>query len=128
VKRIVDYILTISKLDSGLLVMALVDLLPESVAKRLAKIFEGEARATGADMRFVVEDSYCELGVDWIQPGCSKCSSRSLPTPSNSLGSSPTVSIGACAKQPERSSDGIKYILAKVADEDARLQDDWVST
>lgn len=35
------------------------------------------------------------------------------------------VSIGACAKQPERSLDGIKYILTKVADKDARLQDDW---
>jgi signal transduction histidine kinase len=63
-KRIVDYILTISKLDSGLL-MALVDSQSESVAKHSVKIFEGEARAAGVDMRFVVEDLYCELGVDW---------------------------------------------------------------
>jgi hypothetical protein len=32
-KRIVDYILIISKLDSGLLVMALVDSQPEFIAK-----------------------------------------------------------------------------------------------
>lgn len=64
-KRIVDYILTISKLDSGLLVMAPIDSQPEFVAKHPVKIFEGEARAAGVDMQFVVEDSYCELGVDW---------------------------------------------------------------
>lgn len=63
-KRIVNYILTTSKLDSGLLIMALVDSQPESVAKHSAKIFEGEARAAGVDIRFVVEDLYCELGVD----------------------------------------------------------------
>ena len=73
--------------------MALEDSQPESVAKHSVKIFEGEARAAGVDMRFVVEDLYCELGVDWagLDPtDRSKCSSSSLTTPSNSLGSSPS--------------------------------------
>lgn len=112
--------------------MALVDSQPESVAKHSVKIFEGEARAAGVDMRFVVRNLYCELGVDWagLDPTRPLQVLIELITiaikftrlePKRLI----VVSIGACAKQPERSPDGIKYILTKVADEDARLQDDW---
>ena len=122
-KRIVDCIFTISKLDSGLLVMALVDSQPESVAKHSVKIFEGEARAAGVDMRFVVEDLYCELGVDWAGLDPTRPLQVLIELITNAIKFTrlePKRLIGACAKQPERSPDGIKYILTKVADEDAR--------
>ena len=76
---------------------------------------------------FFVEDLYCELGVDWagLDPTrplqvlielITKAIKFTRLEPKRLI----AVSIGACAKQPERSPDGIKYILTKVADEDAR--------
>lgn len=130
-QRIVDYLLTISKLDSGLLVTALVRSQPESVTKHSVKIFEGEARAAGVDMRFVVDDLYCELGVDWASLDPARLLQVLIGFITNTIKFTRlepkrliAVSIGACAKQPERSPDGIKYILTKVADGDDGLQDD----
>jgi len=119
-KRIVDYILTISKLDSGLLVMALVDSQPKPIAKHSVKIFEGEARAAGVDMRFVVEDLYCELGVDWASLDPTRLLQVLTKLITNAIKFTRfepkrliAVRISACAKQPERSPDGIKYFSLK---------------
>lgn len=65
-KRIVDDILTISKIDSGLLVITPIDAQPESVARHAFKMFEGEAKAAGVDMNFVVDQSYRNLEIDWV--------------------------------------------------------------
>ena len=65
-KRIVDDILTISKIDSGLLVITPIDAQPESVAHHAVKMFDGEAKAAGVDMSFVVEQSYRDLHIDWV--------------------------------------------------------------
>jgi signal transduction histidine kinase len=65
-KRIVDDILTISKLDSGLLVITPVDAEPKSVASHAVKMFEGEAKAADVDMTFHVDQSYHDLKVGWV--------------------------------------------------------------
>jgi PAS domain-containing protein len=65
-KRIVDDILTISKLDSGLLVITPIEAQPESVAKHAVKMFEAEAKAAGVDMALVIERSYRDLAINWV--------------------------------------------------------------
>jgi signal transduction histidine kinase len=65
-KRIVDDILTISKLDSGLLVITPVDTQPQSVAFHAVKMFEAEAKAAGVNMGFKIKPTYRELDVDWV--------------------------------------------------------------
>lgn len=64
--QIVDDILTISKLDSGLLVITPVDAQPESVAKHAVKMFDAEARAAKVDLSVVVDQSYRDMEVDWV--------------------------------------------------------------
>ena len=66
-KRIVDDILTLSKLDSQMLMVTPVDVQPLSVIQRALKMFESEIQSADIDMRFVVDDSYKELGIDWIK-------------------------------------------------------------
>ena len=65
-RRIVDDILTISKLDSGLLAITPVDADPRSVASHAVKMFESEAKAAGVDMTLHVNQSYRYLKVDWV--------------------------------------------------------------
>jgi signal transduction histidine kinase len=65
-RHIVDDILTISKLDSGLLVITPVDTQPESIAKHAIKMFDSEARAAEINLSLMVEQSYRDLKIDWV--------------------------------------------------------------
>lgn len=64
-KRIVDDVLTLSKLDSQVLIVTPVDVQPLMVVQRALKMFENEIQSADIDMRFVVDKSYKDLGIDW---------------------------------------------------------------
>lgn len=66
-KRIVDDILTLSKLDSQLLLVTPVDAQPVTVAQRALKMHEGELQTADIQLKFVVDDSYRALGIDWVR-------------------------------------------------------------
>ncbi|KAI0966475.1 histidine kinase [Xylaria arbuscula] len=66
-KRIVDDILTLSKLDSQLLLVTPVDVQPLAVVQRVLKMFEGELNTNGIEMKFQVKNRYIDLGVDWVK-------------------------------------------------------------
>ncbi|KAF2024184.1 hypothetical protein EK21DRAFT_94284 [Setomelanomma holmii] len=66
-KRIVDDILTLSKLDSAMLMVTPVDAQPLQVVQRALKMFEGEVQTAGISMEFVLTDSFKELNVDWVK-------------------------------------------------------------
>jgi signal transduction histidine kinase len=59
-------VLTMSKLDSGLLIMTPVDAQPEAIARHAVKMFEGEAKAAGISLKFSLEDSCREIIVDRV--------------------------------------------------------------
>ncbi|OCK83195.1 hypothetical protein K432DRAFT_280182, partial [Lepidopterella palustris CBS 459.81] len=131
-KRIVDDILTISKLDSGLLVIAPIDAQPETVAAHAVKMFRSEAKAAGVDMKFAVDESYRQLAVDWVSLDPTRLLQVLINLITNAIKFTRleskrliTVSIGASAEQPEVSPSGVKYIRDRVCDEDARLQEYW---
>ncbi|KAK7612979.1 hypothetical protein BKA81DRAFT_379022 [Phyllosticta paracitricarpa] len=66
-KCIVDDVLTMSKLDSGLLVMTPVDAQPDSIGRHAVKMFEAEAKAADISLRFRIEPSYHNIvGADFI--------------------------------------------------------------
>jgi signal transduction histidine kinase len=56
-KRIVDDILTLSKLDSQLLLVTPVDTQPLHVVQRALKMHEGELQAADIQMKFVVDQT-----------------------------------------------------------------------
>ncbi|KAK6526722.1 hypothetical protein TWF281_009925 [Arthrobotrys megalospora] len=66
-KRVVDDILTMSKLDSALLTVTPVDVQPIAVVERAFKMFEQEAISSETKMSFKVDDSYRNLGIDWVK-------------------------------------------------------------
>lgn len=55
-----------SKLDSGLLVMTPVDVQPAVIARHAVKMFEGEAKAAKVGLKFSLESSCHQIGVDWV--------------------------------------------------------------
>lgn len=66
-KRIVDDVLTLSKLDSALLLVTPVDVQPVTVVQRALKMFEGELETNDISLEFQIEQSYKDLGIDWVK-------------------------------------------------------------
>lgn len=62
-----DDILTLSKLDSALLLVTPVDAQPLTVVQRALKMHEGELLAADIQMKFVVDQSFRELNLDWVR-------------------------------------------------------------
>jgi len=66
-KRIIDDILTLSKLDSNLLLVTPVDVQPVTVVQNVLKMFETELLSNGINGLFQIEESYHQLAVDWVK-------------------------------------------------------------
>ena len=66
-KRIVDDILTFSKLDSALLLVTPTDVQPVAVVQRALKMFDSEVQKAGINMHLKVDSSLKELGVNWVR-------------------------------------------------------------
>lgn len=65
-KRIIDDILTLSKLDSDLLFVTPVEVQPISVIRIALKMFDSELQKSDVELRFHVDPSYSNLAVDWL--------------------------------------------------------------
>lgn len=65
-KSIVDDILTISKLDSNLLIITPTPVQPVTVVKRTLKIFEPELQAKDIKITFIQHPSLQDLSIDWV--------------------------------------------------------------
>lgn len=66
-KRIVDDILTLSKLDSNLLAVTPVDEQPVRVVQRALKMFEAELITHDIEFDFNVDDSFERHGIKWAK-------------------------------------------------------------
>lgn len=64
--RIVDDILLVSKLESGLLTINPTVVQPVNAIKQALKMFDGEMRAADIKRSFTVDDSINSLHVDWV--------------------------------------------------------------
>lgn len=63
----VDDILTLSKLDSQLLLVTPVAAQPLNVVQRVLKMHEGELHSHGIELKFHVDESFSALGIDWVK-------------------------------------------------------------
>ena len=65
-KRIVDDILTLSKLNSNLLPISLVAVSARATVEQALKMFEGELRAADIDWELVIDESVERLRIGWV--------------------------------------------------------------
>lgn len=66
-KRIVDDVLTLSKLDSAMLLVTPTDSQPVVVVQRSLKMFEGELQNADIALDLKVHESFHKLKVDWVR-------------------------------------------------------------
>ena len=64
--RIINDVLTLSKLDSAMLQVSPTPTQPPVVVKGALKMFEGELVAHGIELQFSFEESYERFGIDWV--------------------------------------------------------------
>lgn len=64
--RIVDDILLVSKLDSGLLNITPTVVQPAVAIKQALKMFDGEMKAADINRSFTVDESFSALKIDWL--------------------------------------------------------------
>ncbi|RGP73090.1 hybrid signal transduction histidine kinase k [Fusarium longipes] len=65
-KSIVDDILTVSKLDSNLLLITPVVCQPQAIIERVVKMFESETVAKDITLKIQIQESFRDLAVDWV--------------------------------------------------------------
>ncbi|KAF3342489.1 hypothetical protein VD0002_g4186 [Verticillium dahliae] len=65
--RIVDDILTLSKLDSQLLLVTPVDAHPVNIVENVLKMFEAEVQAHDIELQFSTLSAYTDYGIDWVR-------------------------------------------------------------
>lgn len=66
-KRIVDDVLTLSKLDSAMMAVSPVDTQPIAVMRKVVKMFEAELKTADIRMEINIESSYKTMGIDWVR-------------------------------------------------------------
>ncbi|ENI02496.1 hypothetical protein COCC4DRAFT_63420 [Bipolaris maydis ATCC 48331] len=132
-KTIVDDVLTISKLDSGLFVMTPVDVQLESIARDAVKMFEGEAKSAGIDLRFLVEDSCKNSDIQMVSLDPTRVLQILINLITNAIKFTRlepfrkiNVSLGITFERPTHSEHGrVAFSRTSEASEAQTLQADW---
>lgn len=116
-RRIVDDILTMSKLDSKLLAVTPITASPVQTAQEALKMFEVEARRVDIDLSMSVDASYHALGVQFLDYDPSRLKQVLINLLTNALkftktGSTRRVSVTLSASdtQPTDDSSEVQYI------------------
>ncbi|KAG9205475.1 hypothetical protein G6514_008117 [Epicoccum nigrum] len=132
-KRIVDDVLTLSKLDSAMLMVTPVDAQPLQVIQRALKMFEGEVQTAGIKMEFVLGESFKELNIDWVRIDPSRVLQVLINLTTNAIKFTSTeetrtitVVLSASKTRPSASkSPAVSYFPMKSKRIDQTLGPDW---
>lgn len=132
-KRIIDDILTLSKLDSDLLLITPIEVQPVSVIQIALKIFDSELQESDIELRFRVDPSYSSLAVDWVKLDPSRLLQVLINLTTNAIKFTQTeskrkiiISIGASSEQP-LGRNGIQYLPRSSNRKDLSLGTAWGS-
>ncbi|KAL8671189.1 MAG: hypothetical protein Q9168_004306 [Polycauliona sp. 1 TL-2023] len=133
-KRIVDDILTLSKLDSALLLVTPCDVMPVSVVQRALKMFDGEVQTAKIKLDFKIDDSLRQLDVQWVRLDPSRLlqvlinlTTNAIKFTSTQARKTITVTLAASLQWPSESSklSQVSYIPCRAKRKDLTEGADW---
>ncbi|KAL6713834.1 hypothetical protein ACLMJK_008328 [Lecanora helva] len=131
-KRIVDDILTLSKLDSALLLVTPCDIMPMSVVQQALKMFDGEVHTADIDLNFKIDSSLAELNVEWVRLDPSRLLQVLINLTTNAIKFTTTqekrvidVTMGASLKRPTKENSIVSYFPSRSKRKDLTDSSDW---
>lgn len=131
-KRIVDDILTLSKLDSALLLVTPCDIMPKAVVQQALKMFDGEVHTADIQLNFKVDTSITRLGVEWVKLDPSRLLQVLINLITNAIKFTTTqekriinVTMGASLERPAKEGTIVSYFPPRSKRKDLTKSSDW---
>jgi len=116
-KRIIDDVLTLSKLDAGLLVICPIECQPDEIIKQALKMFDSELLKSDIHLEYSLLPTYLALNIDWLRLDPSRLLQILINLLTNALKFTAncdtrkiSVTVGASMERPTVSSDGLEYL------------------
>ena len=133
-KSIVDDILTISKLDSNLVLITPVPVQPITVAQRAVKMFDPELQAKNIQIEFQIGSSLQDLNVDWAMLDPSRLLQVLINLMTNAIKFTQArskrmiiVRVAASLSPPSERTAGFQYVPRRNPGANATLGEGWGS-
>ena len=131
-KRIVDDILTLSKLDSALLLVTPCDVMPKTVVQRALKMFDGEVHTADIKLIFNVDESIEKLGIEWVKLDPSRLLQVLINLTTNAIKFTTTqekriinVTLAASLERPSKNGSIVSYFPPRSKKKDLTKSPDW---
>jgi signal transduction histidine kinase len=131
-KRVVDDILTLSKMDSNLMTISPVRTEPAAIVSDAVHMFELESRKDGIDIKFFEDSSLRILGAQYVMMDPSRTLQILINLITNAikftrdrLRREIEVSVGATLDRPGETWDGVKFAPITTSAGSLLEKDDW---
>lgn len=123
-KRIIDDVLTLSKLDSGMLVITPVEVQPADTIKKALKMFDSELQKASIELQYIVAPSYQALNVDWVRLDPSRLLQILINLLTNAIKFTQTqqiknitVTLEASVDRPSNFDHDVQYLINPISKE-----------
>lgn len=131
--RIVSDVLTLSKLDSALLLVTPVDVQPTGIVQQALKMFEGELHTADIKMEFKIDRSIEDLQINWVRLDPSRLLQVLINLTTNAIKFTTSqakrtivITLSASTETPSQlSSGGVSYIPSRSKRAEVTEGKDW---